>query len=171
MSYFGCTCLDGSFIDFIYLSWWIWLDILEGRIHLSLQDLVGGQFWKNKPSLGFHGAWSQQVVCQGPTLHMMMKFLYRPIGHLGGYFPPLYAKWLAWKGQNVTFWGLDVTYGYGLVVMMDTWHILKEEAHGSRKKCLGWILLAFLGLSFPYPTQRLNQKYQTLPKKRVMSCF
>jgi hypothetical protein len=26
------------------------------RIHLSLQDPVGGQFWRNKSSLGFHGA-------------------------------------------------------------------------------------------------------------------
>jgi hypothetical protein len=32
------------------------LEILGGRAYLSLQYLVGGQFWKNKPSLGFHGA-------------------------------------------------------------------------------------------------------------------
>jgi hypothetical protein len=31
------------------------LEILGGRAHLSLQDLVGGQFWENKPSLGFYG--------------------------------------------------------------------------------------------------------------------
>jgi hypothetical protein len=34
------------------------LEILGGRAHLSLRDLVGGQFWENKPSLGFHGATS-----------------------------------------------------------------------------------------------------------------
>jgi hypothetical protein len=32
------------------------LEILGGCAYLSLEDLVGGQFWKNKPSLGFHGA-------------------------------------------------------------------------------------------------------------------
>jgi hypothetical protein len=31
------------------------LDILGGCAHLSLKDLVGGQFWENKPGLGFHG--------------------------------------------------------------------------------------------------------------------
>jgi hypothetical protein len=34
------------------------LEILGRCAHLSLQDLAGGQFWENKPSLGFHGATS-----------------------------------------------------------------------------------------------------------------
>jgi hypothetical protein len=43
----------------------ILLDILGRCVHLSSQDLVGGQFWENKPSLGFHGDTSPQVGCQG----------------------------------------------------------------------------------------------------------
>jgi hypothetical protein len=46
------------------------LKILGGRAHLSLQDLASGQFWENKPSLGFHGATSPQVGCQGPACRM-----------------------------------------------------------------------------------------------------
>jgi hypothetical protein len=45
----------------------LWLEILGGRIHFSLQDLASGQFWENKPSLGFHGATSPQVGFQGPA--------------------------------------------------------------------------------------------------------
>jgi hypothetical protein len=32
-------------------------------VHLSLEDLVGGEFWENKPRLGFHGA-------KSPGAHM-----------------------------------------------------------------------------------------------------
>jgi hypothetical protein len=100
MMCFGCACLDGSSIDLIYSSWCIWLEIPWGRVHLSLQDLVGGQFWKNKPSLGFLGDWSPQVGCQGPTLRKMMTCLWRPRGHLGGSFPAPTCQMICLKGEN-----------------------------------------------------------------------
>jgi hypothetical protein len=51
---------------------------------LSLQDLVGGKFCKNKPSLGFHGDSSPQVGYQGPTYWTNNIFLWRPKGHHKG---------------------------------------------------------------------------------------
>jgi hypothetical protein len=32
------------------------LSMVKQAQHSNMQNLVGGQFWKNKPSLGFHGA-------------------------------------------------------------------------------------------------------------------
>ena len=73
MRWFGCTWLYGSFIYFIYSSWCIWIDILGGCIHLCLQNLVGGHFWKNKPSLGFLRAWSPQIGYHDPHLGKIRK--------------------------------------------------------------------------------------------------
>jgi hypothetical protein len=56
--WFWCTWLGDSFIDLIYLSWYVWLEVLGGCIHCLCRTLRGGQFWRNKPSLGFLRAWS-----------------------------------------------------------------------------------------------------------------
>jgi hypothetical protein len=47
-------------------------------VYLSLQDLVGGQFWKNKPSLGFLGAAIPQVGCHVSTCWITEMKLWRP---------------------------------------------------------------------------------------------
>jgi hypothetical protein len=69
----------GCLIYWFYLLIVIfWLEILGERAYLSLHDLVGGQFWRNKPSFSFHGDWIPQVGCQVPTFQMREMNLWRP---------------------------------------------------------------------------------------------
>jgi hypothetical protein len=85
---------------------------------LSLQDLVGGQFWKNKPSLGFHGASSPQVGCQGPTCRMMRDAFGGLEGTLDDLTMPSQAKRF-FRDLKRHLKGLDVMLE-GLEVVMST---------------------------------------------------
>ena len=124
----------------------LWLEILGGHVHLSLQDLAGGQFWENKPSLGFHGATSPQVGCQGPACWMRENILGRPWWCLIWHSPTLTCQtifpWgekrplfehdiMCWGlghgGEMICFgtwmfwgvWGLDLEGRY-----LDAWHVV-----------------------------------------------
>jgi hypothetical protein len=72
------------FYWFDLLIMMLWLEILGGCIHLSLQDPTDGHIWRNKPSLGFHGASSPQVGCQGPTCRITETCLWRLTLYRGG---------------------------------------------------------------------------------------
>ena len=123
----------------------LWFEILGGRVHLSLQDLAGGQFWENKPSLGFHGATSPQVVCQGPACRLRKIKLGRPWWWLGQHSPcltcqtifpeeakhPLFEAWRhvwgarAWWWDDM-HWHLDVWGVWGFDhegIHLDAWHM------------------------------------------------
>jgi hypothetical protein len=54
------------------------IEILGGRAHLPLQDLIGGQFLENKPIFDFHRSTSSQVGCQGLACRMRKIRLGRP---------------------------------------------------------------------------------------------
>ena len=58
----------------IYLIWYLW-------------TLLDGQFWENKPSLGFHGEKIPQFGCCRPTHQIIDTYLWRLAWHHGGYYP------------------------------------------------------------------------------------
>ena len=86
----------------------LWLEILGGRAHLSLQDLVGGQFWENKPSLGFHGATSPQVGCQGPACQIRERWFGRPWWWLEWPSPPISCQTIFPRGVKCPTFEHDV---------------------------------------------------------------
>jgi hypothetical protein len=54
---------------------------------LFCRTLLGGQFWENKPSLGFHGERIPQVGCCRPTHQITETCLWRLTWHHGGSYP------------------------------------------------------------------------------------
>ena len=123
------------FYWFDLLIMMLWLEILGGHIHLSLQDPAGGQFWRNKPSLGFHGAWSRQVGCQGRTCRITMTCLWRLRGHLGGPCLALTCKAFCLERPKCHPWRVYVIIGarvwwrgcYLLTLGMTWWEAIAHE--------------------------------------------
>ena len=135
----------------------LWLEILGGRAYFSLQDLVGGQFWKSKPSLGFHGAWIPQFGCQGHTWRMRETYLQRPRRHHGWRDLALACQTFFLGETKCHLWRLEIMLE-GLEVVMST--------HGRfwRKEPLdnedeGWI-----GDTWPLEAQPYHLQLNIWPK-------
>ena len=146
----------------------LWLEILGGRAHLSLQDLVGGQFWGNKPSLGFHGATRPRVWCQEPACQMREIRLGQPWWWLGQPIPPLTFQTIFPRGAKHSTFELDVMLlglGHGGEVPL-FWHM---DVWGGEWSSPWWDSLdawhvEFGGLSMLLQHQRLPQSNKTSPK-------
>jgi hypothetical protein len=67
---------------------------------LSLHDLVGEHFWENNPSLGFHGATSPWVGCQGPACWMINIIFERNDDDLDDISYPPHSKHFPRRGKT-----------------------------------------------------------------------
>jgi len=145
----------------------LWLDILGGHVHLSLQDLVGGHFWENKPSLGFHGATSPQVGYQGPACQMIERRLGRPWWRLGKPIPPLTFQTIFPGGEKSSTFELDVmilgdrAWWWGAILL--TLGRLKRIRVFTMMRVLRCFTCGLWRPIHTYPTPTTSSKWKNVP--------
>jgi hypothetical protein len=109
----------------------LWLEILGGRIHLSCRYRLVASFGRTSLAWASMRASNPQDGWHRPTCQTTERCFWRPRRQLDRHSPPFACQRLAQKGQNITPYGLDVTFEGHMVVddelEHDTWHFEVER--------------------------------------------